>query len=121
MGEKVFNIDDWKVIGEYVHDSEGGRHQAFYSPKRDIECLGIYIEEGERVQVEQSLKYSHEEAQVLWQLAGLKEIGKWTASGESYSKFRIYLLEPQEGWSSSLPYRRQSNGFLSEIPRVTAN
>jgi uncharacterized SAM-dependent methyltransferase len=108
LGEKIFNIDDWKIIGEYVHDSEGGRHQAFYSPKRDIKCLGICIEEGERVLVEQSLKYSHEEAHVLWQLAGLKEIGKWTASGESYSKSRIYLSKPQ-GRSSSLPYCREGN------------
>jgi L-histidine Nalpha-methyltransferase / hercynylcysteine S-oxide synthase len=92
----MFNIDDWKIIGEYVHDSEGGRHQAFYSPKRDIKCLGVCFKEGERVQVEQSLKYSHEESQVLWQLAGLKEIGKWTAAGESYSKSNICLLSPKK-------------------------
>jgi L-histidine Nalpha-methyltransferase / hercynylcysteine S-oxide synthase len=93
MGQKVFDINDWKIIGEYVHDSEGGRHQAFYSPKRNIRCLGVCIEEGERVQVEQSLKYSHEEARVLWQLAGLKEIGKWTATEELYSKSNIYLFK----------------------------
>lgn len=120
LGEKIFNINDWKVIGEYVHDSEGGRHQAFYSPKRDIKCLGICIEEGERVQVEQSLKYSREESQALWQLAGLREIGKWTASGESYSKSNICLLNPQEGRSSSLRCRSQGNGFLSEIHGMTA-
>jgi len=120
LGEEIFNIDDWKIIGEYVHDSEGGRHQAFYSPKRDIRCLGISIEEGERIQVEQSLKYSEEESQVLWELAGLKEIGKWTASEESYSKSTIYLSESQEGLSSSLPYWRRRNGFLSEIQGMTA-
>lgn len=88
LGEKVFNIDDWIVIGEYVYDIDGGRHQAFYSPKKDIECFGICIKEGERVQVEQSLKYSEEESRVLWEFAGLKEIGKWSASGEAYSKSR---------------------------------
>lgn len=89
LGEEIFNVDDWKVIGEYVHDIEGGRHQAFYSPTRDIKCLGILIEEGERVQIEQSLKYSDEESRLLWELAGLKQMGKWTASGESYSKSRF--------------------------------
>lgn len=113
MGEKIFNIDDWKIIGEYVHDSEGGRHQAFYSPKRKISCLGISIEEGERVQVEQSLKYSDEESQVLWELAGLEEMRKWTASGESYSKSRISLQDLQVR-SSNLSYWRERNGFLSE-------
>jgi len=118
--EKIFNIDDWKIIGEYVHDSEGGRHQAFYSPKRDIKCLGVCIKEGERVQVEQSLKYSHKEAQVLWKLAGLKEIGKWTASGELYSKSNIFLLNPQVGRFFSLFYCRQGDKFLSETQGTTA-
>lgn len=89
LGAKVFNLDDWRVIGEYVYDVEGGRHQAFYSPKKDVKCLGVRIAEGERVQVEQSLKYSNEESQLLWELAGLKEIGKWSASRESYSKSRL--------------------------------
>jgi hypothetical protein len=120
LGKEIFNIDDWKIIGEYVHDIDGGRHQAFYSAKRDIKCLGVSIEEGERVQVEQSLKYSEEESQVLWELAGLKEIGKWTASGESYSKSRIYFSEPQEAQSASLPYLRQRYGFLSEKYEMTA-
>lgn len=91
LGEKVFNIDDWRVVGEYVYDVEGGRHQAFYSPKKDVKCLGVCIKEGDRVQVEQSLKYSEKESQVLWRLAGLKEIGKWSASTEAYSKSKTFF------------------------------
>src|SRR5450432_1970089 len=87
LDEKVFNVNDWKIIGEYVYDTEGGRHQAFYAPKKDVACIGVHIEEGERVQVEQSLKYSTSESRTLWEMAGLKEIGKWSASTESYSKF----------------------------------
>lgn len=56
---------------------------------RDVTCLGIQFKEGERIQVEESLKYSGEESRVLWELAGLTEIQKWPASTESYSKFRI--------------------------------
>lgn len=86
LGEDIFKVEDWKVIGEYVYDAEGGRHQAFYAPVRDIEVLGVKIRAGERVQVEQSLKYSSEEAQRLWSTSGLEEISKWSASRDSYSK-----------------------------------
>jgi uncharacterized SAM-dependent methyltransferase len=93
LSEKVFNIDDWNVIGEYVYDVEGGRHQAFYSPKRDVICMGVEIQAGERVQVEQSLKYSDTESRVLWDLTGLKEIEKWSASTEQYSKSELSLAQ----------------------------
>lgn len=87
LNQKVFNVDDWKVIGEYVHDNEGGRHQAFYSPKKDVSACGVLVKEGERVQVEQSLKYSDEEVRTLWKQAGLKPVAKWSASTVDYSKF----------------------------------
>ena len=93
LGEPVFDTADWRVIGEYVHDEDGGRHQAFYAPKRDLNVRGVFIEEGERVQVEQSLKYSQAESQVLWKAAGLKEVAKWGATGEPYSEFvRLLVL-----------------------------
>jgi uncharacterized SAM-dependent methyltransferase len=86
LGENVFNLDDWYVIGEYVYDIAGGRHQAFYAPKKDLVVKGVHIQEGERVQVEQSLKYSEEESEFLWKGAGLKEVKKWSASDIEYSK-----------------------------------
>ncbi len=87
LGEQAFRTDDWKVIGEYVHDSEGGRHQAFYSPLRDIRYQDILFKGGERIQVEQSLKFSAEEASELWGKSGLKEVSRWSASSEAYSKW----------------------------------
>jgi hypothetical protein len=125
LGENVFNIDDWRVIGEYVYDLKGGRHQAFYSPKKDVKCLGVCIEKGERVQVEQSLKYSDEESRVLWELAGLKEIGKWSSSTEAYSKSRfvsksegspIPSLLSVSGVAKSL---REIDGISPQFPLIT--
>lgn len=84
MGEQVFNLDDWRVIGEYVYDDEGGRHQAFYSPKKDVHYKDVHFKAGERVQVEQSLKYSAEEANQLWKDSGLNEVALWSASSEAY-------------------------------------
>jgi len=95
LGETVFNTDDWNVIGEYVYDIAGGRHQAFYSPTKDVHYEDVYIKAGERVQVEQSLKYSPEEAHKLWKSSGLVEISRWSASSESYSKWLKFAFSPQ--------------------------
>lgn len=77
LGETAFVERDWKVIGEYVYDAEGGRHQAFYAPRRDTTVMGKLIRPHERVQVEQSLKYSAAEAEELWTQAGMTEIRQW--------------------------------------------
>lgn len=89
MGKQAFNVDDWKVIGEFVVDHDGGRHQAFYAPKKDVTVLGVEIKAGEKVQVEQSLKYSSLESEALWLRAGLQQVGKWEASSDPYSEFGI--------------------------------
>lgn len=73
------------MIGEYVYDDEGGRHQAFYSPVQDAVIFGDTIKAHERVQVEQSLKYSQPAATKLWNTAGLAQIDKW-ALGEEYGE-----------------------------------
>jgi uncharacterized SAM-dependent methyltransferase len=95
LGEQIFNLEDWNVIGEYVYDGQGGRHQAFYSPNRDITFKDIHFKAGERIQVEQSLKYSAEETVKLSEMSGLKEVDRWSASSESYSQYSAaysYLL-----------------------------
>jgi L-histidine Nalpha-methyltransferase / hercynylcysteine S-oxide synthase len=82
LGETTFIERDWRVVGEYVYDGEGGRHQAFYSPKRDTLVMGELIRPHDRIQVEQSLKYSRDEAQKLWGRAGMAEIGQWKHGNE---------------------------------------
>ncbi|KAL2200321.1 C-type lectin protein [Corynascus similis CBS 632.67] len=77
LGENAFVEKDWRVIGEYVYDAQGGRHQAFYAPMRDTIVMGERIQPHERIQVEQSLKYSAAEAEELWKLAGMTEIAQW--------------------------------------------
>ncbi|KIH91752.1 N-methyltransferase [Sporothrix brasiliensis 5110] len=86
LGKDVFQLDDWRVIGEYVHDIDGGRHQAFYAPVRDVEVLGERIQPHERVQVEQSVKYSPAEANYLWRSAGLTETYKWQNDSKEHDK-----------------------------------
>ncbi len=78
----MFKLDDWRVVGEYVYDEHGGRHQAFYSPLHNTVALGALIKPHERIQVEESLKYSRAEAQVLWNRAGVTEVRQWQYGSE---------------------------------------
>jgi hypothetical protein len=77
FNSEVFHLPDWKIIGEYVYDSDGGRHQAFVVPVRDVRVLGVDIPAYERVQIEQSLKYSPAGSEKMWKLAGLEEVACW--------------------------------------------
>lgn len=81
-GEEVFHIPEWRVIGEYVYDDEGGRHQAFLSPLKEVTVLGSVVKPHERIQIEQSLKYSKIGAENLWRHAGLRKIETWTRNDE---------------------------------------
>ncbi|KAK6065870.1 duf323 domain protein [Seiridium cupressi] len=83
---EVFDLNDWQVIGEYVFDIEGGRHQAFYAPVRDVTILGETIKSQERIQVEQSLKYSEDGMKKLWAEAGVVETERWMTDGDEYGK-----------------------------------
>lgn len=69
LGKEVFSRADWKVIGEYDEDS--GRHQAFYSPVKDVVVEGIPIKAGEKIRFEESYKYSLLQSSELWERAGL--------------------------------------------------
>ncbi|KAI1081723.1 C-type lectin protein [Whalleya microplaca] len=89
LGQRAFELDDWQVIGEYVYDNEGGRHQAFYSPIHDTVVLGETIKAQERIQVEQSLKYSKEGCNNLWKSAGMIESDRWMTEDEDYG---LHLL-----------------------------
>lgn len=85
LGKEVFKLDEWRAIGEYVYDEEGGRHQAFYSPVKDVVIFGETIQAYSRIQVEQSLKYSQAEAKRLWNTANLREVDQWML-GQEYGE-----------------------------------
>ncbi|KAM0279843.1 hypothetical protein ACHAQH_004394 [Verticillium albo-atrum] len=79
LGEEAFKPDDWRADGEYIFDDQGRRHQAFYYPVRETTALGAVVKPHERVQIEQSLKYSPHEAKKLWHSAGMAGISLWQA------------------------------------------
>ena len=88
-GKDIFNIQDWRVIGEYVYDNEGGRHQAFLSPLKEVTVLGNVIKANERIKIEQSLKYSATGSSNLFRNSGLREVSTWTR-GDEYGESRLF-------------------------------
>lgn len=124
LGEEAFNLQDWRVIGEYVYDDEGGRHQAFYSPTRDVVVLGETIKANERIQVEQSLKYSQAAATRLWSLAGMTTADRWT-HGQEYGLHMLvkprmpFSLIPSAYASSALPTLSDWEGIWTAWDTVT--
>ncbi|KAI5459770.1 C-type lectin protein [Mariannaea sp. PMI_226] len=110
LGEQAFDVDDWRVIGEYVNDEDGGRHQAFLSPNRRIEALGSTVFPHERIQIEQSLKYSSEETRNLWASAGLIEMKHWTRGDE----YGLHMLK-----KASIPFTLTPSLYAAEpLPSI---
>ncbi len=87
-GSEIFHLEDWKVIGEFIYDEDGGRHQAFLSPTKEVNILGTTIKHAERLKIEQSLKYSQVGGEKLWRAAGLKEVKRWRR-GDDYGTSTI--------------------------------
>ncbi len=95
MGKEVFRKDDWKVIGEY--DELAGRHQAFYSPIKDVAVEGTLIRAGEKIRVEESYKYSVLQINELWQRAGLRVQARFGDRTDEYRKLTLCYACPFPG------------------------
>ena len=90
LKKEAFRGKDWKVIGEY--DAVAGRHQAFYSPIRDVEVDGTRIRAGERIRIEESYKYSAAQSTKLWQEAALMPRALFGNCSGEYSKPTFVLM-----------------------------
>ncbi|KAH7350379.1 C-type lectin protein [Pyrenochaeta sp. MPI-SDFR-AT-0127] len=107
MGETVFNLQDWEVIGEY--DQDAGRHHAFVSPQKDVVIDGVPIAKGERVRIEESYKFSQGEIMTLWEGSKLAANTVWSNSKGDYglhlvSKPAVFFpTKPEEYASTPVP------------------
>ncbi|EJT79063.1 hypothetical protein GGTG_04152 [Gaeumannomyces tritici R3-111a-1] len=108
LGEEAFHVADWRVIGEYVYDDQGGRHQAWYTPIRDTWAMGQLVPVGERVFVERSVKFTPSDREKLWRDSGVAEAGRW-AHGTEYGLHLLakpnmpFSLSPSDYAPSALP------------------
>ncbi|KAI9652788.1 MAG: hypothetical protein M1831_006590 [Alyxoria varia] len=90
LGYEAFAADMWDACGQF--NKERGCHQAFVSPRKDVEVCGITIHAGERVRFEESHKYDQEDLANLWHGACLTEKLSWTNARGDYA---MHLLAPQ--------------------------
>ncbi|PHH80303.1 hypothetical protein CDD80_2144 [Ophiocordyceps camponoti-rufipedis] len=126
FGKPIFRLQDWRVVGEYIFDGDGGRHQAFLAPVRDTRVLGVVIKPHERVQIEQSLKYGVEERLRLWGKAGLWEEKSWVR-GDEYGLHLLrrtnppYPLTPTIYARTSLPTLPEWSSIWQAWDTVTNN
>jgi L-histidine Nalpha-methyltransferase / hercynylcysteine S-oxide synthase len=84
LGAHDFDIRDWKVFGEYRYDEQGGRHVAFVSPKKDVVIDGVKVRKNEKIQIEESHKYAADDANRLFNAAGLVQGARWTNRHADY-------------------------------------
>ena len=74
-------------MGEYVFDQEGARNRAFVQPLKPTSVLGSVIQPHEKIQIEESWKFSKRQIKRMWQDAGLGEVASWD-NGKEYRKYR---------------------------------
>ncbi|KAI0206341.1 DUF323 domain protein [Astrocystis sublimbata] len=113
LKDAVFKLEDWRVIGEYVYDGEGGRHRAFYSPVRDTVVMGETIRAQERIQVEQSFKYSRDARDGLWKAAGVLGMDRWMTDDEDYG-LHLLIKNPLSFSLKPLEYAQESVPLMSD-------
>lgn len=90
LGKEEFKDGDWDYVGEY--DAEGGRHEAWFVPLKDVTVCGIKFRKGDKVLVERSYKYGKREVEELWERAGVTEVGHWSDPNKDYGSIFLPLF-----------------------------
>jgi len=98
LGQEAFQLDEWKVIGEY--DEAAGCHRAWVTPTRKVEIEGVIIAQHEQIRIEESYKYNAKQIAQLWAQSSLDEAAVWTNPKQSYA---LHLLTPRRNMFASKP------------------
>ncbi|CZT15493.1 related to TAD2-tRNA-specific adenosine deaminase 2 [Ramularia collo-cygni] len=123
LGYEAFNSNDWKAHGEY--DQVGERHRAFVIPQKDLQVEGISLKQGERVRIEESYKYNHEQAMNLFTEAGVIEGARWTNHVQSYAlhmlsrPMKMYASRPETYAANAVPTLEEWAGLWELWDKVT--
>ncbi|KAG8527443.1 uncharacterized protein KY384_007595 [Bacidia gigantensis] len=88
IGEQIFNLQDWSVIGEF--DSLQKCHRASLTSSRDVFVAGkIGFRAGERICIEESHKYSYEDIVSLWESAGVISLSTYGNPADDYPRRQV--------------------------------
>ncbi|KAK5127926.1 hypothetical protein LTR85_005043 [Meristemomyces frigidus] len=89
LGYEAFNKQDWDVEGEW--DAEGGAHNQYLVPRKDVRFEDIELKKGEKVFVVHSHKYDEAEQRELWKASILREVERYLNDDGWYG---LHILEP---------------------------
>ncbi|KAI9836651.1 MAG: hypothetical protein M1819_001285 [Sarea resinae] len=123
LGKEAFKLDDWEVIGNY--DEAEQRHQAFYSPRKDVSFDGFSFKAGEKIRVEESYKYSASNKDQLFEDAGVIESAFWSNGTGDYSVHMLskpsfsFSLRPEEYAATAVPQLSDWEGLWAVWDTVT--
>ena len=106
LGKHAFDQSIWNVVGEY--DRPYGRHLAFLYPDADVLIEDVIVRAGERIQIEESNKYSASQARDLWQAAGLKRSSVYGNDSNDYREFVSTCPTHMLRWSGSVFIHREA-------------
>ena len=84
LGYEAFQSKDWTVRGVWTEQT--GCHDQYLVPLKDVEFEGVHLQAGEMVHVVHSYKYDTVQKALLWEKAGLKEVGEWRRTDEYYGE-----------------------------------
>jgi L-histidine Nalpha-methyltransferase / hercynylcysteine S-oxide synthase len=85
LGKEEFKAGEWEYVGEY--DADGGRHEAWFVPLKDVSVCDLSFKRGEKILVERSYKYNKREVLELWEESGVVEVGHWSDPSKVYGSF----------------------------------
>ncbi|KAK6428528.1 hypothetical protein LTR95_015330 [Oleoguttula sp. CCFEE 5521] len=84
LGYDAFELDNWYAAGEY--SATEGLHRAHVVPRSDCIVAGVAIRGGERIRIEESVKYSAAQTRKLWDNGDVIEKTVWSNTAADYSK-----------------------------------
>jgi EasF-like predicted methyltransferase len=84
LGYEAFKQDAWDLVG--VYNEYAGRHEAYFSPVKDVHLKGVSLRQGERVLLEKACKYSLGQSEALWHAAGLNRVASFGNQTSDYRK-----------------------------------
>jgi len=89
LGWEAFEPGVWKVHGEF--DKVKGCHEAFVYPNKNVTFEDITVQQGERIRIEHSYKFSDEKAAKMWKEIGVTPGAKWTNTEDSYAIHQLLV------------------------------
>ena len=90
LGAEVFKTEEWNIVGRY--NTVKQCHEAFYEAREHTIVDGVEIKAGEKIQVEESHKYSLSQRSELWRMADLVLKADFGNSAGDYCKELFYGL-----------------------------